>query len=139
MINERNVEHRVMIIDDNTDILLTYKQILEDSGFRVDAFEDPMMAMAAFKAGKENGYELLLIDIYFEKHDINVFSGFNVYEEMRKSGKKMPPVCFVTAFPNYYDMLKQSFPMISVKCFLKKPIEARDLVAKVRQEITGLV
>jgi DNA-binding response OmpR family regulator len=128
-----------MIIDDNTDILLTYKQILEDNGFRVDAFEDPMMAVAAFKAAKENDYDLLLVDIYFEKYDIKVFSGFNVYEKMKKSRKNMPRVCFITAFTNYYDMLKQSFPTISVQCFLKKPIEARDLVAKVRQEITGQV
>ena len=137
--NESNAEHRVMIIDDDADILLTYKRILEDNGFRVDPFEDPMMAMAAFKADKENDYDLLLIDIHYEKYDIKEFSGFNVYEEMRKSKKDMPPVCFITAFTNYYDMLKTSFPGIMVQCFLKKPIEGRDLVAKVRQEITGSV
>jgi DNA-binding response OmpR family regulator len=128
-----------MIIDDDADILMTYKQILEDNGFRVDPFEDPMMAMAAFKADKENSYDLLLIDIYYEKYDIKEFSGFNVYEEMRKSRKNMPRVCFITAFTNYYDMLKTSFPGIGVQCFLNKPIEGRDLVAKVRQEIAGQV
>ena len=51
----------------------------------------------------------------------------------------MPRVCFITAFTNYYDMLKTTFPGIRVQCFLKKPIEGRDLVAKVRQEIAGQV
>ena len=137
LIDKKDAEQRIMIIDDEADTLLAFKQILEDDGFRVDTFEDPLMALSAFKASKENDYQLLLIDLNYNQYDINAFNGFKVHEEMKKSGKKMPPVCFITAFQNLYDMLRQSIPEVSVECFIKKPIEGRDLVAKLRQEISG--
>jgi DNA-binding response OmpR family regulator len=140
LINKKNPEHKIMIVDDDEDILLTFKISLEDEGFRVDTFADPLMAISAFKANKENNYELLLVDLYYRDQypDINLFNGFKVYEEMRKSGKKMPPMCIITSFQQNYDILKPTFPDVP-QCFIKKPIEQKDLIAKARQEISGSI
>jgi DNA-binding response OmpR family regulator len=121
-----------MLVDDNADIIRTFKEGLEDNGFKVDAFHNPLEALTRFKISDERTYDLLLIDIKYDELD---FDGFDLYQELRKSGKKLPPVCFITAFQEYYDRVKQLSPEINVKCFIKKPIQMIDLIARLKQEL----
>jgi PleD family two-component response regulator len=51
---------RIFLVDDERDVLLMYKTGLEQNGFLVDAFYDPVQALLSFKAGK---YDLALLDI----------------------------------------------------------------------------
>ena len=52
---------RVLIVDDDIDILTTYKKGLEDNGlFEVNAFADPEEALSSFKNGL---YDCLIIDM----------------------------------------------------------------------------
>jgi DNA-binding response OmpR family regulator len=49
------------LVDDELDITLTIKMVLELSGFfQVEAFYDPALALLRFKAG---AYDLALLDI----------------------------------------------------------------------------
>ena len=36
---------RILLIDDEPDITFTIKDILEDNGFQVDSFNDPILAL----------------------------------------------------------------------------------------------
>jgi CheY-like chemotaxis protein len=51
---------RISLVDDERDILVIYKAGLEQNGFLVDGFNDPVQALLSFKAGK---YDLALLDI----------------------------------------------------------------------------
>ena len=42
---------RVLVVDDELDSNLALKLVLEDNGFKVDAFTDPLLALENFKAG----------------------------------------------------------------------------------------
>jgi len=44
MRNERNVK-KVLLVEDELDINLVFKTVLEYSGFEVDAFNDPLLAL----------------------------------------------------------------------------------------------
>jgi two-component system catabolic regulation response regulator CreB/two-component system response regulator ChvI len=121
-----------MLIDDERDIITTFKEGLEGSGFSVTAFQNPFEALATFKKSNEKTYDLLLIDIRYDGLDID---GFQLYQELRNSGKKLPPVCFITAFEEYYDRIKHLSPEIDVKCFIRKPIQMVDLIARLKQEL----
>ena len=57
-------EIRILLVDDEPDIALTFKIGLEDNGFTVDAFNNPFKALSNFKAGF---YDLLLLDIKMPK------------------------------------------------------------------------
>ncbi|HMH11384.1 MAG TPA: response regulator, partial [Candidatus Nitrosopolaris rasttigaisensis] len=73
---------------------------LEDSGFKVDVFNDPIHALSGFKSGL---YDLALIDYKMPK-----MNGFELYREIRKIDEKVK-VCFVTAFEVFYERLKNRF------------------------------
>ena len=134
---------RIMVVDDESDITLSYKLVLESAGFIVDVYNDPLVALSKIKevllpaktAGKEfiKPYDLLLLDIKMPK-----MNGFELYREARKiieSQGANTKVCFVTAYEPYYENIKEEFPMIDVGCFIKKPVRSNDLVERVKKEL----
>jgi CheY-like chemotaxis protein len=130
--------YRILLVDDDHDILLTFKEGLEEehdvdksrlfdgAKIQVDTFADPKKALSSFKAGV---YDLLLLDIRMP--DMN---GFELYEELKKIDDK-PKVCFITAYELYYEALKKDFPKLDVGCFIKKPISIEDLATKISEEL----
>jgi two-component system catabolic regulation response regulator CreB/two-component system response regulator ChvI len=130
--------YRILIVDDDHDILITFKEGLEEehdvdkskifdgAKIQVDTFADPKKALSSFKAGV---YDLLLLDIRMQ--DMN---GFELYEELKKIDDK-PKVCFITAYELYYEALKKDFPELDVGCFIKKPISIEDLATRISEEL----
>ncbi len=49
---------RILLIDDEPDITFTIKDILEDNGFQVDSFNDPILALNSYKS---NFYDLVIL------------------------------------------------------------------------------
>jgi two-component system, OmpR family, response regulator ChvI len=119
-------DKRIFLVDDESDQTLSFKIGLENSGFKVDAFNDPIEALSNFKTGT---YDLLLLDVRMPK-----MNGFQLYEELEKIDDKAK-VCFITAFEVYYRSLREVFPDIKIDCFIKKPIDTEELVKKVRYEL----
>jgi DNA-binding response OmpR family regulator len=81
----------LLVVDDEPDITLAFSMGLEDSGFEVDAFNDPLLALEALKKQKKS-YDLALIDVKMPK-----MNGFELFKEIRKVNDKVK-VCFATAF-----------------------------------------
>jgi DNA-binding response OmpR family regulator len=112
----------LFIVDDESDICITLKNVLEDSGFVVHAFDDPLLALENFR---KDLYDLLILDIKMEKMD-----GFQLYEKIKKIDNKVK-VCFLTAraFIDAFRNLKENQ-------FIQKPIENEELI-KIINEITS--
>ena len=126
----QNKKKRILIVDDDIDILTTYKKGLEDNGlFEVDAFADPEEALSNFKTGS---YDCLIIDIRLPKMD-----GFELYDKMKEIDNKVK-VCFVTAYEVNYQALREVFPSPDLECFIQKPIEINELVVRIRAELVML-
>src|SRR5215831_8367042 len=101
-----NNKKRILLVDDEPDITFALSIGLEDNGFVVNAFNDPLLALQSFKDKKEKeSFALALIDIKMPK-----MNGFELYNETRKTDDKVP-VCFITAF----DIEKD------VECLIRKP------------------
>src|SRR5438132_2177377 len=98
--NNNSLHNRILLVDDEPDITTVFTLGLEDCGFKVDVFNDPMQALSCFKSGL---YDLALID--YKMPNMN---GFELYREIRKIDDKVK-VCFVTAFEVYYEVLKKKF------------------------------
>jgi two-component system catabolic regulation response regulator CreB/two-component system response regulator ChvI len=61
---KRNSVPRIMVVDDEADITLQLSVVLEESGFKVDPFNDALLALENFKPDL---YDLLILDIKMPK------------------------------------------------------------------------
>jgi two-component system, OmpR family, response regulator ChvI len=111
---------RMLLVDDEVDIISVFKMILEMNGYDVDAYTNPSIALDDFKP---SFYGLLLLDIRMP-----TMNGFELYRKMRKIDEQVK-VCFITAFEDYREEFKESFPMLDeYKYFIRKPKAIEDLV-----------
>jgi DNA-binding response OmpR family regulator len=79
---------RIFVVDDEADISLTLTTVLEDNGFEVHAFNDPLLGLENFR---KDLYHLLILDIKMDK-----MNGLELYREIKKIDNKVR-VCFLTA------------------------------------------
>jgi CheY-like chemotaxis protein len=120
--------YRILYVDDDNDILITFKKILKENGFLVDAFSNPLEALSSFTPGV---YDLLLIDIKMPQ-----MNGFELNQKIRnKSNDRKIKTCFITAYDVLYEPLQKEFVGLDVGCFIRKPIGAEDLVKKIKEEL----
>jgi DNA-binding response OmpR family regulator len=124
-----NSKRILLVVDDEPDITLAFSIGLEDSGFEVDAFNDPLLALEAFKEKKS--YDLALIDVKMPK-----MNGFELYKEIRRVNDKVK-VCFATAF----DIQKEDEEDLALAAsnekpiIIRKPITIDELVKRVKMEL----
>jgi len=123
--------NRILLVDDEPDITLAFSMGLEDSGFTVDAFNDSLLALEAFKE-ENKSYTLALLDVNLQK-----MNGFELCNEMRKVNDKVK-VCFVTAFDiqkEEEEDLKAVATLNEKPVIIRKPITIDDLVKRIRAKI----
>ena len=118
------IKNSILLIDDELDITLTIKGMLEDAGFKVDSFNDPILALDNYKA---NFYDLIILDILMPK-----MNGFEVYVKIREKDPTVK-VCFLTASEFYYEKFRKEYSSQLVKIldkefFIQKPIKNEDLI-----------
>src|SRR5215467_15638528 len=101
------MSNRILILDDDMDSNITVEAVLQDNGFKVESYEDPILALENFKS---YFYDLVILDIKMPQMD-----GFVVYSEIKKIDNRIK-VCEI-----YYGMYAGSFSSVDVKCFIRKP------------------
>lgn len=116
---------RVLIVDDEDDIVSVLKQGLRIKGFEAEGFADPRKALAQFKP---NYYDFVICDIRM--------SGMNGFQLCRKIREQDPRVkiYFLSAFDIYAKEAESMFPTLGTKVFIKKPIRYEELAAKLIQD-----
>jgi DNA-binding response OmpR family regulator len=116
---------KILLIDDEPDVTYTIKTILEDNGFKVDSFNDPILAFNYYKA---NFYDLVILDIKMPKMD-----GFELYTKIREKDPKVK-ICFLTAIAMFNEEFRKIRLVlgktINEDYFIQKPVEMEDLLKK---------
>ena len=128
------VSKRILVVDDDPDITLTFKSALEAENeksnnkmhFEVNTYNDPVIALSEFKP---NWYDLLLVDFNMPKMD-----GLEFSEKMLEQDINVK-VCFVTATEVNIQALREQRPSMSIGCFIKKPVTIEKLVSRVKAEL----
>ena len=115
---------KILLVDDEPDITFTLKYILEDYGFKVNCFNDPLLALKSYI---NNFYDLIILDIKMPKID-----GFELYTKIREQDHKVK-VCFLTAISAFDDerkVVSRISKIIGIECFIQKPLKNDDLLRK---------
>jgi DNA-binding NtrC family response regulator len=128
--NNNNKKKTVLIVDDETDVNYTIETVLEQNGFMVDSFDNPVLALNDFKAGL---YDLVLLDIKMPEMD-----GFKLYEEMRKVDNTFK-VCFLTASEMFYEEYRRAYysTMHEHYPIIQKPVKNEELIRQIDKIIAS--
>ena len=134
MINQSNSSNiyrnsnRILLVDDEPDITFSFNMILEDNGFAVDSYNDPIHALSSFKSGI---YAIAILDIRMPG-----MNGFELSLELRKVDNKIK-ILFMTAYDIHDEGINQSKLKVPQEkpIILKKPISLNDLVSKIKKEM----
>lgn len=115
--------HSILVVDDELDIVLIFKQALSRQGYTVFGFTDPLLALEHFKVNSAD-YGLVITDVRMPQ-----MSGFELAANI-KVIKPDAKVVFMSAFE--VSDLEFSMPGVKINDFLRKPVDVKTLVRRVR-------
>jgi len=115
--------NKILLVDDEPDIIEIMKRGLEQHGFIVDGFTDPHQALDHYKP---KYYGRIITDIRMAQ-----MSGFDL---ARAIFAKDPNAkfCFLTSFEILEDEAKRVFSNLPSYCFIKKPIAPSALAKHIK-------
>jgi DNA-binding response OmpR family regulator len=115
--------HSILVVDDELDIVLIFKQALSRQGYTVFGFTDPLLALEHFKVNSAD-YGLVITDVRMPR-----MSGFELAAKI-KVIKPDAKVVFMSAFE--VSDFEFSVPGVKINDFLRKPVDIKTLVRRVK-------
>ena len=123
---------KILLVDNEPDVTYAIGSVLEDNGFEVDSFNDPVLASATYK---QEYYDLILLDIKMPKMD-----GFELYENIREKDK-ITKICFLTASEMFYESLRKARNLfgdtLGEEYFIQKPAKSDQLIRQLHDIINS--
>ena len=118
-------KRRILVVDDDSDVGLSVKIILEAYGFEVDLFTNPEVASETFNS---HYYDLVILDIR-----MSGMSGFELYTRLKSKDKTVKALLLtaVREFGEYDDFKHLVFPKLGERHFIQKPISDVGLIQQV--------
>ena len=115
---------KLLIVDDDPDIVQVLKLGLQKNGFLVNAFTNSEEALQSFKSNAED-YCLMLSDIRMPG-----LSGIQLARKVKETNPVVK-VVLMTAFEIRDSEFSKVFPSMHVDGFVQKPIRIGDLTNKI--------
>jgi DNA-binding NtrC family response regulator len=115
---------KLLIVDDDSDIVQVLKMGLLQNGFLVEAFTNPQEALQSFKSDAES-YCLVRSDIRMPG-----ISGIQLSKKVKEVNPNVK-VVLMTAFEIRDNEFSKVFPSTQVDGFVQKPIGIKDLTDKI--------
>ena len=123
---EQRLSKVILIVDDDPDVTTVFGLGLEDGGFDVYTYNDPLEALSKFRP---NFYDLLLVDINMPKID-----GIELSRQILELDANVK-ICFITAGEANIEVLRELYPTRNIGCYIKKPVTIEQLVRRVKVEL----
>src|ERR687896_598257 len=122
----------IMVVDDELDILHTYKYILSAEGYNVEAFTDPHDALMHFVQlpDPSSDYQLVLLDIRMPR-----LNGLQLFYKIKTLSPKIK-VMFCSAL-DVAEEVVSILPGISYHHIFKKPMRREDFISKINAVINN--
>ena len=118
----------ILLLDDDFDIITVFRLGLEDKGFHVSVFTDPLLALDHFQMNSEQ-FGLVISDIRMPV--INGYDFIKKVKEMRPQVK----VFLMTAFKIDDIEFRRELPLFKVDEIIHKPISLEDFTSMVSKHM----
>ncbi|MEO8819962.1 MAG: response regulator [Ginsengibacter sp.] len=117
---------KILILDDDQDLLNVVKSMLKKKGFEVLAFADWRKAWENIKKTKPN---LILLDVFLKG-----FDGLDVCKKIKATfSTRNIPVIMVSSFPNIADTAIYEY---GADEFIAKPFEVNEMMRKINSVLS---
>jgi DNA-binding response OmpR family regulator len=117
---------RILIVDDDKDLLAVVKSLLHKKGFDVSVFADSDHITDAVKSCKP---QLILLDVFLAGVD-----GLDVCKRLKASPySRNIPIIIFSAYPRVAETAIYEF---GANDFIAKPFEVNDLVRKIHKVLS---
>jgi two-component SAPR family response regulator len=118
--------NKILFVDNEADVTITFKAILQDAGFIVSTYEDPLIALSNFIP---RFYDLVILDIELPK-----MNGIDLFRQILELDSNVK-ICFITAGEANIEELRELYPTRGIGCFIKKPVTTDQLVRRAKAEV----
>jgi two-component system, OmpR family, response regulator ChvI len=122
---------RIFLVDDEPDVTSVLTFALEEYGFEVDSYNNPLVALSNFKS---NYYDLAILDIKMPE-----MNGFELLREIKKEDENLR-ICFLTALTelrDYMSDINKLSPTFVKDGVIRKPISNKDLLNDINRIISS--
>ena len=116
--HKRNYNKRVILVDDEKDILFTYESFLKDNGYEIITFTDPSNALNYIK--NLPNFNNLLVTLDIRMKDLN---GFQLHQQIKAIDPTIK-ILFITAL-DILDELLIIVPGVSKEQIMRKPVDKK--------------
>ena len=110
----------LLVVDDDCDIASLIKFSLENMGFSVSSFTDPLLALEEFRK-KPSDYELVISDVRMPN-----MNGYEFVKQVKKISPKVNVILMI-AFEIEDKEFHSILPSIKIDGFLQKPFSMSKL------------
>jgi CheY-like chemotaxis protein len=132
--DEQRFWKRILIVDDDEDVTITFKAGIEDSNNKTDVNKrievhtsnNPVVALSEFKP---NFYDLLLVDI-----NMPHMNGFELCEQILAIDINVK-ICFMSSGEINREALREIYPTRQEGCFIRKPVTLDYLYKRIMYEL----
>jgi DNA-binding response OmpR family regulator len=122
----RKVSWRIPAVYDELEVNAALHEVLEQNGFIVDSYENPLLALEDFKA---HSHDLVILDIKMPQ-----MNSFSLYRAIKKIDNNLK-ICFIIAEEKYYGVYSDIFSSRPANCFMRRPIDKQELMNRINEVI----
>jgi CheY-like chemotaxis protein len=120
---------KILLVDDEPDMTAMLKMALENAGFTIDTFNDPLLVLKSFKP---NLYDLIVLDVMMPKMD-----GIELCNRLKEVDPGIK-VCFLTASNEIFreKLIKDKHCELDKDLFLEMPLPLNRIVEEINKRIS---
>src|SRR6266498_361635 len=120
---------RILLVDDDEDNLKIFTIILENQGFSVDAYVDPVTALSEFKPSQ---YDLIILD--YRMPEMN---GIELYKKIREKDSSTKITILTASHEQMYVNDNQELKREPLLKVIRKPVAVGKLLEEVTELLNG--
>jgi CheY-like chemotaxis protein len=126
--NTKNKNKKIILVDDEEDVLFTYKIFLENYDYDVTAFKDPILALDFIRDLANFDDPLIILDIRMKN-----LNGLQLYQQIKAIDSTLK-IIFITAL-DIIDEFSTIIPGLSKEHIMRKPVDKKIFINTVKKLI----